>query len=674
MEKQGGQVDNSAQRNYTQFHGRRQHHEHLLPLYGRNFLTTFIERCEEAYKFAAPITAEKSVYGVSRFLRWLGAAALEDEAANAIVLAFQQGRGDSLSASKFLAVVNSYANKIRNIEDQDVTKGRNSISRRSLLIATSMGLRTLAKYKIWPKIPSLRAVRLGKIRGGRSKSLGELSISDRRDAPVEAELPKILEKQYEHVQYLNRVRLHALRELLSKTLQHEYSKYLCGQKMLRQVPSVDLEIFDKVMRQEAPISPQVKAYFSRDPSQPPDEGLALLLNWLVRCNGVSCRTIDLPFRAQRMIAAYGGCENIYSYFEGRRRALTAAFGLVLIDSAFNVQTCNDLPANPFVGKVVRGNRRIVTISARKNRSAGQLVEATLSAGIADLQAKHSSCLNAVAAIEIWTELSLPIRERAKANRNEEHKYLWILPAGKHLHGNISRVDKGSAIWSWKQLLNENKDHPVIGGLDIPRSMIRTTLLQIRAAENNFDHAIAQTIANHKSARTTMTYLSQPWFKQRLADEIRRFQELFEAAFLSDIEHVATKLEIAPQDLLKREKLASETGLGFVCAQRLTASKFDTPSGSEEECLALDKCAECGFRKFVPTENSIRALLWTNKSLKKQQTSYMNANPDRWDAVWLPLLALTEAVLSKLRSGAKRGLVQRIDRDLKTDQIPELTLW
>lgn len=358
--------------------------------------------------------------------------------------------------------------------------------------------------------------------------------------------------------------------------------------------------------------------------------------------------------------------------EGDLGALLAAYTIVLIDTGYDIGSCDDLPAHPFVGVSVRGKQRIATVSAIKMRAKGQVVDAVLVDGEADLATSHeASGVSGVRAIQMWQEMSQPFRDCGPVPDK-----LWILPRKSGLASGILPYLPHSFKYQWTAFLRRHANDPVIGGLPLQRRMIRPTVLQIRATRNNFDHALAQIAGNHASAGQTYRYLSRPWFKAQLDKQIRAFQDLFEASLGRGIDDLSSKLGIAPAELERRTELADETGLGFVCLDPMAGIQPNTTAG--QRCHRLERCAGCSLRRFVPTERALEALVLFNAALKEQETAFSAANPARWATVWMPYLALTEVFIDKLRSSHRRQRLTAAERRVAerraAGDLWPITLW
>lgn len=458
-----------------------------------------------------------------------------------------------------------------------------------------------------------------------------------------------------------------------------------GQEILAAPSTPTIAAIDKALkaisaRQGASIQQQEKLGRIVDQVFPADDfakRVPAVLRLVSACSSGGLCVIDVDHRVQRLIETTGGAEFLLRHLEGRSIALTASYVLVLIDSGFNLQSCDELGAEPFVEQTTHGARRIATISASKMRARGEMVEATLVDGEAELPLEiQGSELSAVKAIQIWQEMSAPIRSRALAAESPVADRLWIYPKGKLTAGEVRQYNYFTFKNWWHQFLKRHRDNPVIGGLHIQPRMIRPTVLQIAAAHDNFEHRVAQLIGGQKSAAVATGYLSRPWFRKVLAEKIREFQNLFEATLATGLRDIAHKLGIEPDELERRQNTGLETGLGFHCLDPTGGHQPDIEKG--RTCTKLDACATCSLRRFVATDSALDALVLFNRALREQGPEFEKRNPRRWNQAWLPYLALTEALIDKLNDSFRRPRLSaartRIEEGVSNGSLVPLTLW
>lgn len=647
--------------------GKTHNFERIKPLYGSKFTLKLLKAWEHQFKNDNQNTTEKKCGALRRLLMWIAAEAHKDQMIREVFEALQACDHNAIDFILFRGVLDKYVSKLRDPEDEDIVRSKNLLTRKPIIEATSTVLQRLAKEGLWPDIGSIKSISSKLLKLGNTPSLGELMpgrVFKAREPS--SELPEEIVRR-------SKERLYALRKIMERELLQSYALFLEGQKLLKRKPVVSPDQLDQWLHApKGPVPGLLRKWIHRDRSKPADQGLTCLLHWLFSKKRNRVATTQVPIRARWLLDAYGGVDLVTSYLEARHDALLPAYTIALIDTGFNVQTCDDLPRNPFVKSVVNGRTRIETVSAKKNRSGGDTVSAAIGKGWFELSNKTKRGISGVEVIKIWQKMSQPIWQRAKAQGDNVHRYLWIIPSGRSNKNAVIRYDAFAFKHWWGQFMRRHERHPIIGGLPIQRKMIRPTVLQLRAVQKSFTYEVAQTLAGHKHTGTTMSYLSRAWFRNFLSREIRKFQNLYEAALVKDIRDVSDKLGISINELDSRISLAEETGLGFVCAQRFVKKP------NHQDCNSIEACATCNFRRFVPTDSALRALVLTNISLLAQWEEFSVANGERWKKVWLPYLALSQAILNKLLSGPYRWKTLRakdeIKRAIKSGKLVMVPLW
>ena len=638
----------------------------LSPEYSDRFLETLTQAWCSSYALDPISSARQRFFTLRRFLRWIAKYA----EANTLAGEFLESVNSSitLSRERMQDVVESFASRVRDINCLEIVQSPNPKTRSSALGALSTTLKTLAESGLWPDIGPIRNLDGRLLTQHTTKSLGE---ADSDSDAASGKSQSIHEKMAE-VDELNIERLKALRSVMVEELKAEYYQFLEGGRLLEvSVPYTSQEI-RSIFDQESGQYRNIAFDWVKADDEPTKEiALSCLLKWIKENYSGLVRSTAFQHVVQKLIWKLGGQKHVTKYLEGTLDALLPAHTIVLIDTAFNVQTCDDLAVNPFVGGVQSGVRKIETISARKRRAAGKIVEATVEGGVAELRVSHkTSSLSTIEVLKIWQEMSAPIRERVHDKKTKE--LLWIIPSGRNNLGFVSLYHTSRFDYWWRSFLSRISSHPILGGIEFQRRMIRPTILQISASKNKLSHIIPQVLANHGSAGTTYRYLSSDWFKKRLADQIREFQNLFEASFSSDMKEFALKLGIPAEELSRRRSLAEETGFGFVCASKRPARNLS------RDCMDIERCASCDFRRFVPTRTALESLWLTNRSLKEQEEGFRAQNPDRWLEIWLPYLALTDALIGRLKQSrynkAFKDAVEAVEQKLEASELQVISLW
>ena len=407
------------------------------------------------------------------------------------------------------------------------------------------------------------------------------------------------------------------------------------------------------------------------PGRPEQRLLAYMVRYLAPRYSSVFNVNLLPVKIGDALRACGGVSLVTRHLEATMPAKTAAHLIVLIDTMFNVSVCDRLAGKPFTGRVSRGRAEIATVEAIKARAGGKVVHGKiLVSDVSEsspkfrskdedqvdesesrfLEAKRVDARRSgVWAINAWLKMSKPLRERSEREGSDAHLYLWLLPEGGERHrGTVRRPHFTSDHAAWGKFLKRHADDPIIGRLPITREMIRVSGLQARSGPHADSGLVMPSLAQHASPRTTHSYGSTGWMEGVLAEQIRGFQNLLEAAAGAEIADIARILGIDPKVALARRELALQTGLGFFCADPLAGERPGTVKG--EACDKLEDCPRCRLRRFVPNPEALDALWLFGEALRGSRAEWEATKPDRWRAIWLPWLAIVTATENMLLLG------------------------
>lgn len=550
------------------------------------------------------------------------------------------------------AAAEGVATKIRDLGDFSLTSTKERRYRSAIVTNLNGVLRRLADLDVVPTIPKLRgAGREGRFEAKRL-SLGELASAGASAAPCSS---PSLDDHAEAVLSACEARLRALRTCLVREFSQEWDAFVQGQNWLR----------DKLLPPTAEVA-EATAGLWRFPrgeklrwamaqrlqerlNLSPDQFLPVAVRWLHDMHGGAILATKAPVRTLTLIALAGGIDEVVRRLEANRIATNAAFGILMCDSGMNVAPASAIPAEPYISDVKRGVRRIATIASHKMRAEGRLVHAALADdGEADLLVRdpHDD-LSCLTVIERYREMVAPLRERAVRQGSPSAEMLFLHSKGTSANGGpISSDMQSFAGEHWPAFLARNRDDPIIGGLPITRSMIRKTVLLLRAGRNSFSTAPAQALAEHRLAGTTATYLDADFMGRQLDEQIRVFMDLFEAALVAGIGGAATLTRTTEEELDRRLALALECGLDFACVRVTSPPARRINHGPS--CTPLDPCDRCPVRKFVPNEDNFLTLHLAHQALLNAEREMALMNPARWARFWLPWRAVTEAYVKKIR--------------------------
>lgn len=653
----------------------------LVPYYGTDFSSTLVDSWPAIFSHEQKGSSQKWFRALKRTLFVVSAMgeSVPQSAAGQVYRHLRDRPREPLNVALFRDALQSVVQKLEDLSDKSISKSETWDPRCQFVYALNGVLRRLARYRLLPSIEPL-TIRARRLRFKQTvPCLAELTPSGRTHVPVASGADLSLDAHVAAMLDLNVGRLAALRACLEREFIAEHEAFKRGQAWLMRTDlpnadavdaAIDLLTKRKVLSQRGQrcgrkrdewFAVRLKEQLLLDTD---DELKAVMVRQAYDRLGGAWYITELS-SPYRMLLSYFGSSEIVRHLESTARATTAAFGLLLIDTAFNVASLNDLPVDPFVSRARHGKRRIATISARKMRAKGRRVEGTLlGGGLIDGEEVDvplrggEGLLPGIEVISRYLEMTEPLRARArKQGRAEVAKKFWIVSGGQANGGAITNDLLSMASEWWPAFLKRNAADCDIGGLPITRRSIRATVLQVRAARSGFGHAIAQAVAEHASDATTMSYLGAGWFRAQLAKQMRAFQHLFEAALAKGLEHAATLLDIDETEFARRVAAAEDAGLDFGCPLHLEART--TPHDPAPTCNPAAPCDACPTRRFVPTDETFRLLYLAHTALKQAEPILIVQNPKRWLEVWLRWRALTEAYVLKIRRSPHKRQFERV---------------
>jgi len=234
---------------------------------------------------------------------------------------------------------------------------------------------------------------------------------------------------------------------------------------------------------------------------------------------------------------------------------------------------------------------------------------------------------------------------------------WLLSAGERLQTRAEsdadrlflmrlgrRVQLMTPHWYTGWFKRLVRSIPSLEDFNVLPNMIRPSVLLHAALSNDGRLAAGLAIGQHSSA-VTQGY-QQKWPTRLLYDHnIRRFQKAFETLVLAGVEDAAAKLGISVDEFEKRLGDLRATGLGTFCKD-----PRGRPGERGETCSTVDCWNDCPHLLIVAEVEAIACLQLWQASLREAQPEWERDRPERWDAVWLPWLCLTDVVEEKMVRG------------------------
>lgn len=628
----------------------------LMEPYSAEFVARLLDAFAQEYGHGNIPRPSVAASAIRKFLLFVASHALSGRAADAMsrfYTALIEGRApekQDLNESVALAI-----DILRELNDFTFVATRNLRTRDSFATILKTTLRALAPLGFWPRLDSQRTNICTRPDGHSTPSLGEL-IASSSDAEVSG---------IGDVMMRSRVRLAAVRACLAQILDEEWRVFQEGRTRLNSHTAAPLELIAKAVR-KLPSDYGLKRYReSRHsdvaavfPIADENTRMANLLTYQEQVVGGPLRIGPAHHGWWRLVKVCGGEDRLNRMIAGSGRAFVAAQTIILIDTGFNLQPCSEMLVEPVCLEARHGKQVLSTLTSHKMRAAGKIVASVLSNYEGEVELKRADGqIGALTVISRWREMSRLSRKRAAEQNDGSDRFLWLLPDGLRRDGRVTNTPRVYEIWA--KINDELNRVPALAGLHITRKSIRTTMLQLHAADASLEVAVVALVAGHVSQATSITsYLNRKWFHHELDRLIRHFQDQFEAILLDEEKVSADLLGLGALELADRRRSAIESGLGFACADPLAGHQPGTTP--DVACTKLEACVSCGLLRFAPTDSAMRALVITELSLTAAWDEHVAQNPERWALLWMPLLALARATLQRLRGGYRRRTLETIE--------------
>ncbi len=608
----------------------------------------------------------KSFQALRRFLLW-GAGESESCGPSEFCLSrrLQELDDSPITISELRGCVDNFRKAVL---DSDTLGGKVRKSKRNTIESLNRGFQICASGGLWPSVGHIRGYRR-QFDESKTPTLAELTRSRaNEDAPL----------HYKNYVKLNEQRLARFRSLAARAFQERYATFLRGRELAATVaiPARDIkELTFRLRKLEAPVFNKHKKLIPAQMATLRQRKLNEVLAFTIRTG--NCEIYWDGLMKLKVFQNVISRRDFQSMVHADNFGLITATTVILCDTGLNVQPLFHLAADPYIEQPRSGRRRLAVIGAAKNRAKGKVVEAVL--GDEGIVAKNGPTgeMSGVDVISAWQQMTEPLRAAAARSNLPPFNYLWILPPGiTHATPLLRRAHHVNTARWWKGFLHSIKDDEVVGGLPINRVMIRRTILQLQAARHNFNHVVSRVHGSHQSSQTTIRYLSGKYFRALLEEKIRDFQRTLETTLSANIDGWGEALGLTAPMVEARLQESMDTGIGYLC---VTPFNSPLPEVSEDTlCTKVERCVDCTSRRFVATVDSIRRLIKFNLSIKRDAERMIAEMPTRWEAVWLPNLAMTEAVLLRLTNSRWKFDVERIGSEIndnmESGREHPISLW
>ena len=579
----------------------------------------------------------------------------------------------------FAQAAQTFREAVADPADRTVLDNVTKRTRNNLIASTSTVLRILVGRGLLPEGVRLRSMPR-RSNEATTLSLAELGVSDLL-AKGDAQGPRGLQDIVDEMARLNRKRLGLIRSAACEQLQKEYEAFRRFDEIM--IHS-DLPGLEEMKAALAPrgwsggwFADEVAAVLKNQKPSDVERLRLAVVRYLVLTCDCRFRAVDLPYRLQVVVTAVGGPDAIIRHVEGTGAAMLAAFVIVICDTGFNVAPCSDLPEDPYTGKVRMGRVLIATTEGLKLRAQGKLVEGELLddvVGGLEVGAEGGG-LSGRAALDMWREMSARLRNRARAEGCPFAGKLWLLPVRGCTAAPVDLFSYASIRGMFGRFLRKVRESLWSGAERTTFRMIRTTVHQIAATRNGFDHLAARAIGQQDSDGMTSVYLSSDYIKRAFAALMIEFQDRYEAVSGMSIPDFGKLLGIGEEEAARRLDSAIESGLGTLCAGLTDGVRPGSTRG--KPCRTMG-CPDCIMLRVAPTPVSFRGAHLMHRALTEARPQWEFRNPQRWVQAWLPWLALTTVIIERFRSGPHRVRFERAaceaDADLAAGRAVLPTLY
>jgi len=369
-----------------------------------------------------------------------------------------------------------------------------------------------------------------------------------------------------------------------------------------------------------------------------------------------------PFIKKALPRIYDGrhpLTEIDRYLNGDDLALHCAQLIIMIDTSFNTSVVHEMPVDCVRDTDIAD---IKTLWGWKDRAAGSIQDANVRVN----DGNRISALQVVGAVKAMTrrarDLALnghePYRIHKDHPRVADYLFCRRIAADRKNPEIAELIDENSVRISgmYKGSHSRHKGfkdmHADLQGYDFAPSSIRPSVLIRKFMSGDLDIDLARAEANHRYMSTNSGYTMRAVSKAALEQEMRKFQNLFEAIVIENIPDAAEKLGFTPEEYEENLKTAMRSGLGTVCHHLQKREDGEIVSVKKGDCNSDDCVDGCPLAHLVPgsLENLVDLILHKNY-LTSHEEELRSSNSLRWEKVHMKWLALCEAAIDRAKSSS-----------------------
>ncbi|MEH6691142.1 MAG: hypothetical protein V7774_08160 [Pseudorhizobium pelagicum] len=338
---------------------------------------------------------------------------------------------------------------------------------------------------------------------------------------------------------------------------------------------------------------------------------------------------------QKRALEYGGARKLQAYLMPSQEVVSAILTLYLLESGSNVSVGRTLHLDCIEATDTTGHSMV---TGYKARAAGKPIFAVMS----------NEC-EAILAMK-W------LQEAVASLPSVEPGARGLLFVSKTMGDKIKVIEEFTYRADFKRLIAAIPD---LGGLSMTPNMTRPSILLRAALEQDGRTNLSQAIGQH-GKRVHEGYVNKYPLRYLRDTEVRHFQHSLETVIIEKIKEAHEFLGIDADGMSRRVEAVMKTGLGTLCGNRNARLGSD---GSP--CKSMDCWNDCPQLIVIARKEEIAILQIWQHSLRLVEGDWIQHQPERWEAVWLPWLCFVDAVEVKMRQSF--GTVWRSASEI-SDQI------
>lgn len=409
-----------------------------------------------------------------------------------------------------------------------------------------------------------------------------------------------------------------LRTVMEDVVLTAAKKFELGSKLIEQAPSKIIVDYQKALAFGRGSRQLFEEIF---PSDNDDVALANLLkiyrdHYYIKPGGGTDGVIHL--RLAQAVKRFGGAANVADHLTLSARTVTAIAALLLIERYVNPSLVLSLPTSY---ERPTDDRNMILVHGVKLRVGPEEIPLLLPLTDTHRKLTAATALRMLFRCNSWVRATYP--------QLTEALFAYISYFGpttlsqEVFADHINEIGKSNGFTK----VLPSSIRPTGGVIEIARGDMHTTSQRLQQA-----HGSSSTHGYLLGAETM------------LVARMREFQENLQIGIAATVPAALEKLGYSGEKALHAKEKAKRTGLGFFC--RDEEKSRITSNG---ECQIVGHCASCHVKLFVADPLSIGEQIAIDEILTARMEKLYADDPERWESVWVNMLAFAKACVEKVKS-------------------------